>query len=533
MTGISRLLAGAVIAATLLLLAACRPAAVETSLAPAGAGPAPAMTAAATSTAAPTPEPATATAPPPPSPTPSPSPTPVPPPVVRVAVPDRWRAAAEQAAAEAPGWSWELVDAGDPAAELALRNDGSGIHVRQEPLALALPFTTRWEATGRADADAIIAGGHSLVQVVPWSDMEPRLKALRVDGLHPTDEGYPYQDVWSLAAVPGFEAAAEALRGPLTDAIAPEPGFHLVAVGDIMLDRWPGVEIAAGHLEYPFTGVAPYLQNADITVGNVESSLGDIGEPAPKHYPFQAPPAAAESLALAGFDVVSLANNHAGDYGMDALLQGIDLLRAQDVAPVGAGANDAAAHAPHIAEINGLKVAFFGYVHVPVEATTNFDTASWTATADGPGLAWADPERIREDVAAVRDEVDLVVVILHSGYEYIEEPSEPQVAAAQAAAEAGADLVVGHHAHILQGVRYHQDGVIAYGLGNFAFEIDGPPETTILNVWMDAGGVRQLEFNPAIVGEGGLPRIAEPLEAAPILDRVYYLTTILNPLGAE
>jgi poly-gamma-glutamate synthesis protein (capsule biosynthesis protein) len=300
-----------------------------------------------------------------------------------------------------------------------------------------------------------------------------------------------------------------------------------------MLDRWPGVEIAAGHLEYPFQYVAPYLRDADVTVGNVESALGDIGEPAPKHYPFQAPPEAAEALALAGFDVVSLANNHAGDYGMDALLQGIDLLRAQNVAPIGAGANDAEAHAPHVVEVNGLRVAFLGYVHVPVEASTAFDTATWTATADGPGLAWADPERIRQDVAAIRPEVDLVVVVLHSGYEYIEEPSEPQVAAAQAAAEAGADLVVGHHAHILQGVGYHEEGVIAYGLGNFAFEIDGPPETAILNVWLDADGVRQLEVRPAIVTERGLPRLAEPWEAAPILDRVYFLTTILNPVGVE
>ncbi|HRO24847.1 MAG TPA: CapA family protein, partial [Promineifilum sp.] len=264
------------------------------------------------------------------------------------------------------------------------------------------------------------------------------------------------------------------------------------------------------------------------TIANLETALGDVGEPAAKRYPFRSPPETAESLAIGGVDLVSLANNHAMDYGPEALLQGIGLLHAAGVATVGGGADESAAHAPHIAEINGLKVAFLGYVNVTVEAITNFDTQSWSATADAPGLAWGDPARITADVAAIRPEVDLVVVILHSGYEYIEEPSEAQVAAARAAIDAGADLVVGHHAHILQGIHRYNDGVIAYGLGNFLFNIDGPPETAILNVWLDQNGVRQLELLPAIIQEHGQPRLAEPEEARPILSRVYYLTTLLN-----
>ncbi len=198
------------------------------------------------------------------------------------------------------------------------------------------------------------------------------------------------------------------------------------------------------------------------------------------------------------------------------------------MAVVGAGADEAAAHAPHIATIGDFTVAFLGYVHVPVEGLTNFDTASWSAAPDTPGLAWADPERIRADVAAVRDEVDLVVVQLHSGFEYIEEPSQPQVAASYAAIEAGADLVIGHHAHILQGVQRYLDGVIVYGLGNFAFNIEGPPETAVLNVWLDENGVRQVEIVPALVQEWGQPRLAEAWESLPILERVNFLTTILD-----
>lgn len=512
------------------------PAAAESIVAPAIDATATATRAATAAPAATaTAEPQSPTATPPPIPTTTPTPLPR----VTLLVPPEWEAAARAAvatmtAADQPSWAWDVVVSTDPTAStnagstVVLSHEPGELVVRREPITLAVPFTTNWDYATRTEGDTILAGGHRLAVPLPWSAMGPTLKSLRVDGLHPTDDGYPYHDTWSLVAQPGSEAAAAALAPALSEAMAPEPVVHLAAVGDIMLDRSLGTAIAAGNLDHPFVFVAPLLQSADYTIGNLETALGSVGEPAAKRYPFRSPPEAAESLARAGFDLVSLANNHAGDYGPEALLQGIELLQAQNVATVGAGANDAAAHAPHIAEVNGLTIAFLGYVHVPVEAVTNFDTAGWTATADTPGLAWADPDRIRADVAAVRPDVDLVVVVLHSGYEYIEQPSEPQVAAAQAATEAGADLVIGHHAHILQGIEHHAGGVIAYGLGNFAFEIDGPPETAIVNVWLDGDGVRQLEVRPAFVQDGGQPRLAEPWEAGPIMERVNYLTVLLN-----
>lgn len=539
----SRLIGALILGATL-LLSACTgksagpPAAVQTV-----APPTP-VRATVLPTATPI-TPTTTPAPPPAdTPTVAPSPTvtpiPTPRPAAVLAVPPAWAAAAGAAvaslnAAGAAAWDWTIIADEEPEALLdngrahvALQHNASGAIVRQEPLALAVPFTTNWTWLMRADADAVLANGHAIIRPLAWSEMQPQFKAVRVDRLHPTDDGYPYQDSWSLAAVSGYEAALDELQPHLTDAMAPPASFRLAAVGDIMMDRSPGYVLTTGDLAYPFARVSEVLQTADYTVGNLESSLGDAGSPAAKHYTFQAPPEAAVALALGGFDLVSLANNHAGDFGPDALLQGIDLLNAQSVATVGAGANDAVARAPHVAEINGLRVAFLGYVHVPVEATTNFDTQSWTATADTPGLAWADPATIQADVTAIRPEVDLVIVQLHSGYEYIEEPSEPQAAAAKAAVDAGADLVLGHHAHILQGIQHYGEGVIAYGLGNFVFEIDGPPETAILNVWLDSDGVRQLELIPAFVQEGGRPRLAEDWEATPILDRVHYLTTLLN-----
>jgi poly-gamma-glutamate capsule biosynthesis protein CapA/YwtB (metallophosphatase superfamily) len=468
------------------------------------------------------------------TPTLTPSPTAQP---VTISVPPQWAeavndalAALEAEAGSRYAWQVEETQEGESnQSSLSLARGDDGLVVREEPLAFAVPFTTNWEFINTAEAEAILSGSHNLVRVIPWSQMERTSKALRVDGRHPTDPDYPYWETWSLVAAPGYEAVAADLTPPLQTALAPLPTIRLAAVGDLMLGRTQGeIMLSTGNLLYSFERVKHIFDAADYTVGNLESAVGDIGEPAPKRYPLQSPPEAAQSLVLAGVDLVSLANNHAMDYGPAALLHGIDLLHQAGVATVGGGADDVAAHAPHITEIGGLTVAFLGYVHVPVEASTHFDTQTWTATADEPGLAWAEPERIQADVAAVRPEVDLVVVILHSGYEYIEEPSEPQVAAARAAVDAGADLVVGHHAHILQGIHNYRHGVIAYGLGNFVFNIDGPPETAILNIWLDENGVRQLELIPAIVQQFGQPRLADFAEAGPILSRVYYLTTLLN-----
>jgi poly-gamma-glutamate capsule biosynthesis protein CapA/YwtB (metallophosphatase superfamily) len=474
----------------------------------------------------PTPIPATntpeaATAPPVPTPMP---PTPTPPAPLTLAVPENWQPIIGEALAGAvTSRIWQIVPATEPA-DAQLSENGAGQLVWQEPIVLAVPFTTEWEMTTQAEAEMILANGHALAMVLPWSALTPDLKPLRVDGRFPTDPAYPFQNRLTLQI---NNSAANKLLPILQTALAPEATIHLAAVGDIMLDRGPGIVLQQGNLAYPFAKVAELLQTTDITVGNVESALGNVGTPEIKSYPFRAPPEAAQALALAGFDVVSLANNHGMDYGPEALLQAIDLLQAEGIAPIGAGANFDAAYAPYLTQVNGLSLAFLGYVNVPVEYR-GFDTAVWTATQNSPGLAWGEPEQIAADVTAVRPAADLVIVVLHSGYEYVEAPSPPQMAAAHAAIDAGADLVIGHHAHILQGIEFYNGGVIVYGLGNFAFEIDGAPETAVLNVWLDQNGVRSLELVPAIIQFGGQPRLAESWEAVPILRRVYYLTRILN-----
>jgi poly-gamma-glutamate capsule biosynthesis protein CapA/YwtB (metallophosphatase superfamily) len=466
------------------------------------------------------------------------TPTATPLPVARLVVPPAWERAVTDAMTEfPPGWQWELLVDPNPLslltagqAELALTTETADYPHQlayQEPIALTVPFLSEWTDVNRQQAQEILSSGHAVVEIMAWAEMRARRKALRVDGRSPADPNYPLQQDWYLAAEAGYETAVIQLLPHLQTALAPAPVVHLAATGDIMLDRSMGHHLRQGKLDYPFYEVAHWFHAADLTIGNLESALGDTGEPEPKAYPFRAPPEAAEALARAGFDIVSLANNHGMDYGPEALLQGINLLHAAGVVPIGAGADETAAYAPHITSVNGLSLAIFGYVNVPVE-WRGFDTKTWTATADSPGLAWATVEQVQADVSAVRDDVDLVIVVLHSGYEYVDPPSPIQMDLSWAAVDAGANLVIGHHAHILQGIEFYRDGVIVYGLGNFVFEIDGPPETAVLYAWLDANGVREIELLPAIIQFGGQPRPAASWEAGPILQRVYQLSRPLS-----
>jgi len=165
---------------------------------------------------------------------------------------------------------------------------------------------------------------------------------------------------------------------------------------------------------------------------------------------------------------------------------------------------------------------------VPVEVR-GFDARRWQATAERPGVAWAEPARIQSDVQAASRQADAVIVLLHSGYEYVPQPSPPQQAAAQAALEAGAALVIGHHAHVLQPIEFHEEGLIVYGLGNFAFEDAGPPMSAILNVWLDADGVREIGFTPIWIEADGRPRPATPEEARAIHARLQEMAQESQP----
>ncbi len=238
------------------------------------------------------------------------------------------------------------------------------------------------------------------------------------------------------------------------------------AVGDIMLDR--GVEWYIrqnGDWRWPFLKIADDLKKADLVFGNLEGPISDKGQKVGSIYSFRADPAVLEGLAYAGFDVLSLANNHALDYGRAALTDTMERLREAGIDYVGAGFNEREAFSLKIKEVKNTKIGFLAYTDLGPEV--------WRAGDDYSGVAWIgeeDIEKVKENIKKTKQKIDILIVSLHAGREYSLEPTFFQKTFSQSCIEAGADLVVGHHPHIVQKLEKYQNGWIAYSLGNFVFD---------------------------------------------------------------
>lgn len=473
------------------------------------------------------------------SPTPSATPSDIPfPDQVVLGLESRWLSPVEAALSSLPAdllpvavilqtWDPALEETRPAQADFLLLPDADGIVVTERSLALAVPWTSEWDQVTREEAEELLLEESPFIAAIEWSSLKADMKPLKIDGLHPSHTAYPLKSVWSLHARPGLEEIADTLASVLRDHLADDV-VMVTAVGDIMLGRGLGKRIQTGEDPYPFAAVEHFLTRADVSLGNLESALGSGGQPEDKGYTFLAPPEAAETLNAAGFDVLSLANNHALDYGPQTLLEAMAILEAQDIKTVGAGADISQALQPVKLEISNISVAILAFVDVPIEFR-GFDTRSWRAGESAIGVAWADPVLMRDAIERSRVSADIVIVLLHSGYEYLSAPSPPQQAAARLAIDSGADLVIGHHAHVLQGVEHYGDGVIVYGLGNFAFEDGGVIESGLMNIWLDTEKVRSLEFIPLIIAPDGQPTPADPGQSENIRLNYYSLSRTLAP----
>ena len=275
----------------------------------------------------------------------------------------------------------------------------------------------------------------------------------------------------------------------------------LAAVGDVTFGEQVGPSVAAYGGAYPWTGVGPTLRAADVTVGNLETSISTRGMARAKQYTFRGPPQALPAMAQrAGFDVLTLANNHSMDYGPEALLDTIRYVRAAGIQPIGAGANSSLARRPAIVEAGGLKVAFLGYSDVN---PLGFPATQWT-----PGTARADAAAIASDVRAARRKADLVVCFFHWGVELRADPDSRQEQLASACLDAGARVVLGAHPHVFGPVtRPRTRTLVAWTLGNFVFPSTGDPaRTAILEVRLDRTGVRGYKLLPVRI-DGFRPQL--------------------------
>lgn len=312
---------------------------------------------------------------------------------------------------------------------------------------------------------------------------------------------------------------------PAASATSTAPGGSSVtisAVGDVSLARELVSRMEANGGDYPYALITQFI-TGDIGLANLEGAMTDRGEPWRKGYTFRTPPRFTPGLANAGFDVVSLANNHSMDYGQVGLLDTISALDAAGVEYIGAGADDTRAHAPVVVEANGLRVAFLGYVATPDEGA-RFSISEWAAGPDAPGVAYASNAAIAAGVAAAREMADFVIVVVHAGTEYQNAPDAEQQRIAAAAMAAGADAYIGAHAHVVQPVEHRDGQLIAWGLGNFIFDLDDvdlanipvPRVSLVLNITLTKdAGVTSWEAVPVTLdADQDRPRPATESEAA-------------------
>ncbi|MFY0545051.1 CapA family protein [Brevibacillus sp. H7] len=263
------------------------------------------------------------------------------------------------------------------------------------------------------------------------------------------------------------------------------PPITIAITGDILLDKSVGRQIDRYGVDYPFQKTAELLRKADLTVGNLETSVSTRGKPEQKEYAYRSKPQTLQGLVNAGFDVVNLANNHTLDYGVEALFDTMEHLQKNKIGFTGAGRNEAEAFSPFLKTIKGKKVAVIGLSHV-------LPNARWFARKNSPGLAHAySEEPMMSYVKKAVQQSDYTVAVLHWNLEYKDVPEPYARKLAKQLIDNGVDAVVGSHSHSLMGIEYYKQAPIFYSVGNFVFTTSRNPkgwESMIVQLTFDQKG---------------------------------------------
>ncbi len=257
-------------------------------------------------------------------------------------------------------------------------------------------------------------------------------------------------------------------------------------------------------LKDPATAFGPItavLKSAEFTAVNLETAVTSRGQPQPKDPHFHTTPAAFSALRDAGVDLVTMANNHILDYGQIGLTDTLHAANAAHFPYVGAGVNAAAAWAPYITTVNGTKIAIVGVSQVAQLAS------SWVATAHRPGEANAiNLDQTLAAVRAAKRRARIVIVFMHWGTEGMACPDQNQLSLAPKLAAAGASIIIGSHAHMLQGSGWLGHTFVAYGMGNFLWwENSYSTATGVLKLTLHPHAPLTARFIPAVVSGTGQP----------------------------
>ena len=299
----------------------------------------------------------------------------------------------------------------------------------------------------------------------------------------------------------------------------------LVFTGCILLSRWVALRSQQNNdYTYPFHYTANITKNADLTIGNLETPFAETGPYTRLGTVFRGDPRLVEGLVYSGFNVVNLANNHFGDSGRAGMNYTFKLLDKNNIDYFGAGTNINNAREPLIKEINGVKYAFLGY------ADGVFTPNSYAAKADYTGLNLLNIDNLKTDLRKVKDKADFIIVSMHSGTEYTHNPNQTQINFAHTAIELGADMVFGHHPHVVQAIEYYKDKPIFYSLGNFVMDQYFPNTNQgyILKIKTIFNQITSVELIPYHIYDYSQPKTVKDDEANQILDNVINASKILS-----
>ncbi len=303
---------------------------------------------------------------------------------------------------------------------------------------------------------------------------------------------------------------------------SPAKDTVLIAVGDIMLSR--DVEqkmIHEKNWQYPFLQTAEITSGGDIVFGNLESPLIAGPVVSTGEMSFRADPKAIDGLLSAGFNVLSLANNHIKNRGDDGIISTNTELDKSGIAHVGAGLNDVEAREPAIIEKNGTTFGFLAYTD------SAFTPASYEAAANRSGSPFLNEDLLAEDIARLKTKTDVIIVSMHAGTEYQDIQNQKQIDFSHRAIELGASVVIGHHPHVVQPVEQYMGGYIFYSLGNFIFDqmwSEKTREGAIASITFNGIRPVQMKITPIKIYEFAQARPAEGESAMDILTRMNSFT---------
>ena len=313
----------------------------------------------------------------------------------------------------------------------------------------------------------------------------------------------------AIAAAPTTPAVQPLAAATTTASVTPSssapPTITVAAVGDMCFASSVRRLVNSKGPKAPFSSTGKLLRAVDVTVGNLECALSKRGHPVSgKTYTFEGPPSAVRGLAWAGFDFVALANNHARDYGSKALLDTVKNLDARSIAHAGAGHDKKAAWRPAIIVRNGARIAFLSFSQI--------GPSSFRATSSSSGTAYTmSSTAVVRAIKRAHAKADYVIVSYHWGVERDFGPTGTQVRFGRASVRAGADLVLSHHPHVIQGVEFYRKGLIAYSLGNFVFSpgSENGHDTMVLSLTIGPRGIRNVVARAAHIDPYGRPVLAK------------------------